>query len=247
MTDKKGEVLIMMQQLLSLLPKEINSLAMMIAMAGALLGGILWLGGSRFSRTLMTLISVFVGALIGLQVPNWIPMGLEGWATAVLGALILGISGYALHKVWVGMGLGLVLAAWAAVATFLLCGDPKGFAWPITPEGETLHGRLIDIWNALTPEARRLLPFACCAGLISGVSASLLWQRLGVVLLYSTAGVTLLVGLGVAVLNSAKREWLNIIPSQTSSQVIVLISLVAFGAILQWRTAPGGVVSRPRA
>jgi hypothetical protein len=235
----------MIQQLLSLLPKEIDSIALMIAIAGAILGGILWLGGSRFSRTLMTLISVFTGALIGLQLPKWFELGLEGWATAVLGALVLGISGYALHKVWVGFGLGLVMAAWAGIATFTVCGDPKGFTWPISLEGATLHARLIDIWNALTPDARRLLPFACCAGLVSGFCASLLWQRLGVVLLYSTAGVTLLVGLGVAVLNSAKREWLNVIPSKTSSQVIVLISLVAFGAVLQWRCAPNGARPRP--
>lgn len=234
----------MMQQLLSLLPAEIHSIAMMIAVAGAVLGGILWLGGSRFSRTLMTLISVFVGALVGLQVPNWFPLGLEGWATAVLGALVLGISGYSMHKVWVGLGLGLVLAGWAGFATFVLCGDPKGFTWPISAEGATLHTRLIDIWNSLTPEARRLLPFACCAGLISGVCASLLWQRLGVVLLYSAGGVTLLVGMGIAVLNSAKREWLSVIPNQTSSQVIMLICLVAFGAILQWRVAPGGATQR---
>jgi hypothetical protein len=242
--DNTGEVLIMMQQLLSLMPKEINSIAMMIAVAGALLGGILWLGGSRFSRTLMTLISVFVGALIGLQLPNWFSLGLEGWATAVLGALVLGISGYAMHKVWVGLGLGLVLAAWAAVATFVVCGDPKGFTWPVSLEGASLHVRLMDIWNSLSPDVRRLLPFAVCAGLISGVCASLLWQRLGVVLLYSSAGVTLLVGLGVAVLNSARHEWLSVIPKQTSSQVIMLICLVAFGAILQWRVAPGGAAPR---
>src|SRR5215211_6632961 len=105
----------MIQQLLSLLPKEINSLALMIAVAGAFLGGILWLGGSRFSRTLVTLISVSTGALIGLQFPKWFALGLEGWATAVLGALLFGISGYALHKVWVGLGLGLVLAGWAGL------------------------------------------------------------------------------------------------------------------------------------
>src|SRR5215218_2320257 len=113
----------MIQQLLSLLPREINSIALMIAVAGAFLGGVLWLGGSRFSRTLMTLISVSAGALIGLQVPKWFTPGLEGWATAVLGALILGISGYALHKVWVGLGLGFVLAIWAALATLSVCGD----------------------------------------------------------------------------------------------------------------------------
>src|SRR5829696_774989 len=120
----------MIQQLLGLLPRDIDAVALLIAVAGALLGGVLWLGGSRFSRTLMTLISVSVGALIGLQMPKWWPVGLEGWAMAVLGALMLGISGYALHKVWVGIGLGVVLAVWAAVATFTVCGDSTGFAWP---------------------------------------------------------------------------------------------------------------------
>src|SRR5256885_16641087 len=104
----------MIQRLLVLLPQQISSLSLMIAVAGAVLGGILWLGGSRFSRTLMTLISVSTGALVGLQFPKWFSVGLEGWATAVLGALVFGITGYALHKVWVGLGLGLVLAVWAA-------------------------------------------------------------------------------------------------------------------------------------
>jgi hypothetical protein len=235
----------MIQQLLSLLPKEINSLALMIAVAGAFLGGILWLGGSRFSRTLVTLISVSTGALIGLQFPKWFALGLEPWATAVLGALILGISGYALHKVWVGMGLGLVLAGWAALAVFTLCADPQhGFAWPVTAPDATLESQVVDVWNALTADARRLLPFACAAATLSGVAISVLWPRIGVVLLYSTAGISLVIGLGSAVLNSAKREWLAVIPNQTSSQVIVLVSLVAFGAILQWRAAPGGAPVR---
>jgi hypothetical protein len=67
----------------------------------------------------------------------------------------------------------------------------------------------------------------------------MLWPRFGVVLLYSTAGISLLVGLGTTALNSAKREWLSVIPSRTSSQVIVLLCMVAFGAVLQWRCAPG--------
>src|SRR5258705_6783351 len=187
-TDKMGEVLPMIQQFLALLPRQINSLALAIAIAGAVLGGILWLGGSRFSRTLMTLISVSTGGLIGLQMPGWFGWGLEGWATAVLGALVLGISGYVLHKLWVGLGLGLVLAVWAAMGTLLVCADPKGFVWPVGVQGSTLQSHLVDLWNSLTPEARKLLPFACCAGLLSGICATLLWPPLGIVLLYSTAG-----------------------------------------------------------
>jgi len=226
----------MIQRLLVLLPQQISSLSLMIAIAGAALGGILWLGGSRFSRTLMTLISVSTGGLIGLQFPKWFSIGLEGWATAVLGALILGISGYLLHKLWVGMGLGAVLAFWAALGTFVVCADPKGWNWPASPAGATVHRQLVDVWNSLTPEARKLLPFSACAALLSGICASMLWPRVGSVLLYSAAGVSLMAGLGVTVLNSTKREWLKVIPSQTSSQVIILICLVAFGAILQWRS-----------
>ena len=33
-----------------------------------------------------------------------------------LGAIVLGVSGFAMHKVWVGLGLGTVLACWAALA-----------------------------------------------------------------------------------------------------------------------------------
>lgn len=235
----------MIQQLFGLFPQHIDPIALLVAVAGAVMGGVLWLGGSRFSRTLMTLISVAAGSFIGLQFPKWFTVGLEGWATAVLGALILGISGYALHKVWVGLGLGLVLAVWAAVATLTLCGDPRGFAWPVSGEGATFGAQLADVWNALTLDARRLLPFACAAAMMMGMVASIVWQKLGVVLLYSTAGMTLLLGLGTAAIYSAKREWLSIIPSQTSSQVIVLLSAVAFGAVLQWRSAPGRAVVRP--
>ena len=234
----------MIQQLMALLPQRVDAVALLIAVTGAFLVGVLWLGGSRFSRTLMTLISVSAGALIGLQAPRWFALGLEGWATAVLGALILGISGYALHRVWVGLGLGVVLTVWAAFATFTLCGDPKGFVWPLVAEGFTAKGYLIEVWNALTTDARRLLPFACCTAMLSGVAASVIWPKLGVVLLYSTAGLSLLLGMGVTALNSAKREWLSVIPNQTSSQIIVLLSAVAFGAILQWRCAPGGVAVR---
>jgi hypothetical protein len=157
----------------------------------------------------------------------------------VLGALVFGISGYALHKVWVGMGLGIVLAGWAAVAVFTLCTEPLGFALPVVPAGTSLEQQAVDLWNALSADARKLLPFACSAALLSGVAISVLWPRVGVVLLYCSAGMSLLLGLGAAVVKSAKREWLAVIPSQTSSQVIVLVSLVAFGAILQWRVAPG--------
>jgi hypothetical protein len=233
----------MIQQLLTLLPSQINSIALICAVIGAFAGAILWLGGSRFNQTLVTLISVSTGALIGLQLPYWFNWKLEGWATATLGAIVCGISGYLAHKLWVGIGLGIVLTVWAALATFVLCGDHKAFVWPAYTVGVSWKIYLPAVWNALTPEVRRMLPFACATAMVGGFVATLVWTRLGVVLLYSCTGISLLVGLGVAAMSAAKPQWLKLIPNQTSSQVIVLISMVAFGAVLQWRCAPGG---RPR-
>ena len=236
----------MIQQLLSILPQQIHPIALIIAVSGSVLGGILWLGGSRFSRTVVTLLCVSTGALVGLQMPEWFHWALEGWATAVLGALVLGIAGYALHRIWVGFGLGLVLAFWAALATFALSAPRGGFMWPVTPVGSSLTAQAIDLWAALSPETRELLPFACAAAMLMGITASVVWPRLGVVLLYSASGISLLVGMGTLALNAAKREWLTLIPSHTSSQVIVLISAVAFGAVLQWRCPPNHTAT-PRA
>jgi len=234
----------MIQQLMALLPRQIDGLAVVFAIAGAILGLILWIAGSRFSRTLVTLIAVSTGALIGMKMPGWFGWPLEGWSTAVLGALILGISGYAAHKVWVGGGLGLVLACWAALGTFVIYGTtPEGtkpWIWPTMTAGQTVQAYLVEVWNSLAPEARKVLPYACATALMSGLAASVLWPKLGVVLLYSCAGLTLLIGLGVVAMSVTQPQWLKAIPNQTSSQVIMLLSLVAFGAVMQWRCAPAG-------
>lgn len=237
----------MIQQLLAILPKNIGSLTILLAFAGAFVGGVLWLGGSRFSRTLVTLTSVSTGALVGLHMPQWFGWALEGWSTAILGALLLGITGFALHKVWVGIGLGLVLASWAALATFTFTpasADPaKPWQWPAVTVQTTPQTYATQTWESLSPQIRRTLPVACGMALLGGLAASILWPRIGTVLLYSCLGLSLLVGLGTAGLTAAKPQWLSIIPNQTSSQLIVLGSLVAFGAILQWRSVPGA--SRP--
>ena len=232
----------MIQHLLVLLPLQLSSMALLFALTGAALGVILWLAGSRFNRTIVTLISVSGGALIGLQMPGWFGWGLEGWATAVLAAIALGITGYVLPKVWVGVGLGTMLAIWVGAATLGNCGDAT-FAWP----GAEANWReqVGQIWNGLPGDARRLLPFACATALFSGFSLALLWPRLGTALLYSGAGISLLLGLGLPVLNAVRRDWLRAIPGRTSSQIVVLFSLVAFGAIVQWRCVPGARVRPP--
>src|SRR5437870_5881909 len=108
----------MVQELLALLPKEVGTLALVLAMTGTLAGAGLWLAGARFSRSLITLVLVSIGGWTGLFLPRWLGWTIDGWAPAIGLALGMGASGFFLHRFWVGIGLGVVLAAWAGFATW---------------------------------------------------------------------------------------------------------------------------------
>ena len=66
-------------------------------------------------------------------------------------------------------------------------------------------------------------------------------------LLYSSLGVSLLVCLGTSAVLSTRQDWLRVVPDQMSSQLVVLLALVAFGAIFQWRVVPAKAGDDPRA
>ena len=229
----------MIQTLFRFLPNDLGTFALIFAIIGAGMGVALWLCGSKYSRTLVTLMTVALGMFVGLQVPGWFGLRLDGWASALLLAIVFGVTGYACHKAWIGMGLGLVLAGWAAIGTLAICGigSQAGQPWA-TP---------VDFWNSLATQSRQVIPFACAAALLSGIGASVLWPRLAAVLLYSTLGVSLLVCLGISAVLSTHKDWLRVVPDQFASQMVVLASLVAFGAILQWRVVPAKLGDDPRA
>jgi hypothetical protein len=94
------------------------------------------------------------------------------------------------------------------------------------------------LWRDLPERVRSILPAACATGMVSGLSLTLLWPRVGQVLLYSAGGATLLVGMGVAAIDYGRPEWISIFPAQTWAQVLTLAAVVAFGAVVQWQMAP---------
>jgi hypothetical protein len=228
----------MVQEILPLLPKELGTLALTLSIGGCLVGVGLWLLGSRFSRTLISLVLVSIGGWTGLFLPKWFGWAIDGWAPAIGLALVLGATGFFLHRMWVGLGLGLVLAIWAAVITWMLCSGGAGWSWPkftmTTHAAE--YGR--SIWQGLPVEVQKILPFACGAALLSGICAALLWPRIGVVTLYSVAGVSLIFALGLSAINFSRPQWIGMLPARTSSQAMTLAAMVAFGALVQWRIAP---------
>jgi len=235
----------MVEQLLPLLPKEIGQAALYAAMFGTLVGAGLWLVGARFSRPLITLVAVSAGAVIGRMVPAWMGWTVNSMAAAVGGAVVLGMSAFLLHRVWVGIGLGVLLTCWAALATWATCHGDAAWTWPAVDASTTVASFGDAIWDGLPERVRTILPYACGGAAMSGFLAALLWPRVAVVLLYSALGASLLVGMGLTAIENGRPEWMNIVPAQTWAQVATLVVIVVFGAMVQWQLSPSPKSSAP--
>src|SRR3954465_5593682 len=106
----------MLLDLLNLVPPIVDHGAGITALIGLALGTLLWVVGVKFSRPLITLLTVLLGAAIGLKLPKWFNWNVSGAGPAVGSAVVLGLTGFILHRMWVGISLGLVLGLWATLA-----------------------------------------------------------------------------------------------------------------------------------
>jgi len=230
----------MLQGLLLLMPHQLGAFALWMAMAGTCLGAGLWLAGARFSRSIITLLLVAIGSIVGKLLPGWMGWSIDPMATAVGGSVVLGASGYLLHRWWVGMGFGLVLALWAALGTWMVLSPGQDWSWPMP--GDSFWS---DLWGSLSPQVQSVLPFMAGAGWISGGVVALVWPRIGVVLLYSMTGLSLALAMGLAIAELGRPGWLNWVPSQDWVQWTALAVLVLAGAGVQWWLGPASAKSDP--
>ena len=229
----------MVQQLLPLLPHEIGRCALIAALTATLFGAVLWLVGARFSRPMITLVGVAAGAFFGRMLPGWMGWNVNTMAASVGGAVVLGMSGFLLHRMWVGLGLGVLLACWATVAVWVCFSDGAQLTWPPVDPTTTWRTFADALWLSVPLKVRQILPFAASLAMLSGLLASLLWPRFGAALLYSALGTSLLVGAGLIAIENGRPQWITIVPSQTWAQAMTLLGTVAFGAVVQWQLADG--------
>ena len=218
----------MVQELSSLLPHQLGNPTLWMAVAGIVIGAGMWLAGACFSRSIITLLMVAAGSLAGKWLPGWTGWSIDPMATAVGGAILLGISGYLLHQYWVGIGLGLVLAAWTALLTWKNSG--QGVSW-----------REMEGWSS----ARLMLSFAVWGMGISGIAATWLWPKVGQSLFYSITGVTLALAMAMTNAQLDRTGWLQWVPAEKWAQYSSMASLVLVGAMMQWRLGSGPEKSSP--
>ena len=228
----------MFQHLITLLPRQPGTITLIAAMVGSLMGLALWIAGARLSRSMLTLAAVAMGTALGMKLPLWFHWQIEPMAPAVGGAIVLGASAYVFHRIWVGAWLGVLLSAWTALVLWATRASQFPGRWPQYHPAQTLPQYLANVWQNVPAATQQWLGFSAAAAMVVGISAALLWPRVGIALLWSAAGISLLLPAATTALSRIDPEVLGHVPVRTSDQLALLAGLVGVGAIFQWRTSP---------
>jgi hypothetical protein len=228
----------MIQELLAQ-PPRLESMANLFAWVLAAAGLGLWLFGARCNRALMCLGGVGAGAVVGMHLPHWFGWTFEPWAAALGLAAVLGILGFAMHRVWAGLALAGLLALWGALVTWVHYHGANTLQWPAWQPGTPLATYGKSIWNALPEDVRGVLPLACSVAAAAGLVLAIIKPRFAMLLLHSALGVTLMVLLGLLAVKNSRPDWLHSLPQRDATQAGILVGLVLFGMLWQKWTGPG--------
>jgi hypothetical protein len=229
----------MLQELLALRPAALAECPPGVALAATAVGGFFWVLGGRFSRAILTLALVAAGAWVGVRLPRWFGWGIDGMGLAVAGAMLLGFSGYMLHRTWTGLLLGALLVAWGSAAAWIGAGPGVQWTPPRLAWSWNSSEMVRQVWLSLPPELGRLMPLITMGGLAGGIVTALLLPKLCRILAFDLLGASLLVVMGVPLMAQQQPQWMKYVPTTAEQQIFSLIGLVLLGLAVQWKLTPG--------
>lgn len=247
----------MLHQLIQLLPTWLTESVPFVLVWGTVVGGLLWLLGARFSRAMLTLIAVTAGSWIGVRLPELFGWSIDPVCVGVVGSVIMGTAAFLFHRTLIGIGLGGVVAFWAVIAAWIRFDGPNQWHPADLHWTGSLVTFLTKIWQSFPGQLGTVLPYACGAGLASGVLIGVLWPRFGRCLLYSLIGSTLALASGLSLALRQRPDWVERLPQSSQAQLLILLGFVAIGAGVQrWlirerskpgpKVAGGSTTNRPR-
>jgi len=225
------------EQLLKILPHELDSTALIMISAAAVAGLILWLVGARYSRPILTLVGVAFGTVFGLKLPQWYGWHIEPMATAVALSLVLGLTAYGLHRLWVGAYLGVAWVAWVTLAAWVMLAGAAHWQWPAYDLSQPLPQYLLDLYKSVPDQMHKWFPYLAGTAMLSGLALAILLPRLGTLLLWSTVGFTMLFLSGSTLLIRWDPSLLQRLPTNFRYQAAIVGGAIVVGAMVQWWTA----------
>jgi len=228
----------MVREVVALLPDAAARIPPGVAAPCAALGAGLWAVGGRYSRSVLALAGVTIGAVVGMKLPAWCSWQIDGMGLAVGGAIVLGAFAFMLHRTCIGLLLGAGMMLWAGVATWIAMGGDVYWNWRAVTWNGDLVQALRDLWQTLPPTLSRVFPAACFAGLAGGILIAVCLPRAARVLVHSLIGVTLAVVMGAIAAATWRPQWLAAAGGSNCLQGAMLIALVLTGAWIQWHLTP---------
>ena len=175
-----------------------------------------------------------------MMLPRWQNWAINENATAVLGAVLLGVCAFMLSRLFVGLLLGVVMCGWVMLTAWIMLRGGANWHWrePWDTAAMTLPQHLQDMWFRLPDPVRNPLPYGAGTAMISALGLSLLFPRLGRVACFSMTGVTTLFVAALTLVSSRRPDWVEYIPSGVDIQAAILGAAVLTGMLLQWQFLP---------
>lgn len=225
----------MLQPIAQLMPHGATVGAAWVGGVGLGIGALLWLAGSRFSQALVTLAAVGVGAYLGKRLPGWMHSEIDPIGTSFGAAMLLGILGYVYHRMWVGAGLGLLLAGWSAVITWHLMMPDQRWACPAMSPMD-LSAIAKALWDSLPADLQKVMPWTAGGAGLIGLILGEFCPRFAGRLFYSMLGLSVL---GTAALLVKQTSgWASRLPGGAAAQLGFAGALVIVGMTVQWWLGP---------
>ncbi len=239
----------MLDQLLPLLPtlpNEARSAMLAVLAVAALVGLILWIMGSRFQRTVLTLLAVAAGGVLGLILPRSFNWQINPMTLSTAAAVVCGLSAFILPRLWVALGLAAIAALWAALACWVYYKAAANWSWPSWEGMEAWPQYLRNTWDSLNGDFRAVAPYVAGVAALAGLLIGALWRRAGSALFFSLVGETLLIVAALsAVIVLSRPEWLDRLAGPALVQAAVLIGLALLGMAIQLTLFCGPATAPP--
>jgi hypothetical protein len=219
----------MLSRLLLLLPDASQPWPWWVFLLTLLAGLAVWVAGARFSRALIVLAAVTLGAVIGKVAPQALGIRFDPMACVVAGALAFAIAAFLLHRLILASALGGLAFLWTASAVWALADKPKGFHWPTLHSAGELGSFLQGLHAQLGTDLIQQIASLAVLASISFVSLSILFPRAATTFFWSLVGVTMVVSAGVSWCHYLAPERLSLLPQSAATQGILLGSAVLAG------------------
>lgn len=234
----------MLHELTNIIPKDALTTAVFwLAVGVAIVGAVLWAVGVRFNRYLVTLLAVSAGALVGRLVPGWVGSSFDPMMTTIVGALLLGITGFILHRFWGAVGLAMVLGLWGLLGSWLWLARGVTITWNKIDSQTTLNAYLHNLWTSLPSDYTRIAPWVALSAALVGLAVGIVRWRIGAALLYSILGTTFMAAGALVAIEKARPGIKDSLPEKPVWQLVILGIVLALGFVLQWWQ--GGGPQRP--